>query len=91
MSTFSNRPLPPVWTDGFVVGHSENRITVYFLAAQPTLGDEPEDADDDGHPETEPVFHTSVTMTRRTARHLLSTLREAVGAQTDENAGGQDE
>ena len=91
MSTFSNRPMPPVWTDGFVVGHSENRITVYFLASQPTLENEPEGTDGDGHPETEPVFHTSVTMAHKTARQLVSTLLEAVGSQTDENAGVRDE
>ena len=68
---------PPTWTDGFAVGPSNHRVTIYFVTGQPDLSQEgPEKT-------TVPTIHSSVTMSFDTARKLCESLDDAIGKEAN--------
>ncbi len=85
MNAPSNTVPPPVWSDGFAVGHSRHRITIYFISGQPDLSDGALSGESEA---TGPsaTIHSSVTMSHATARKLLTSLGNAFAEEVVEEA-----
>lgn len=82
MNAPSNTYPPPIWSDGFAIGHGRHRITIYFISGQPDLSDEALSGGTEAP--TSPTFHSPVTMSHATARQLLTSLSNAFAEEVVE-------